>query len=137
MTAYNTLSFCDVPERQMPHANALAATVQQLSAGLGVAAAAVALRAGSPLSRALADGTPQATYTIAFLLVALLPVAAIPGITRMQRDAGSAARTVTVTAKAWLRTTVRTRLIRTGVRRSRYPARFLAGVAGAQRERPP
>jgi EmrB/QacA subfamily drug resistance transporter len=100
MTAYNTLSFCDVPERQMPHANALAATVQQLSAGLGVAAATVALRAGSPLSRALGDGTPQAAYTIAFLLVALLPVAAIPGITRMQRDAGSAARTVTVTAEA-------------------------------------
>jgi EmrB/QacA subfamily drug resistance transporter len=100
MTAYNTLSFCDVPERQMPHANALAATVQQLSAGLGVAAATVALRAGSPLSRALGDGTPQAAYTIAFLLVALLPLAAIPGITRLQRDAGSAARTVTVTAEA-------------------------------------
>jgi EmrB/QacA subfamily drug resistance transporter len=100
MTAYNTLSFCDVPEPQMPHANALAATVQQLSAGLGVAAAAVALRAGLPLSRALGDGTPQAAYTIAFLLVALLPMAAIPGITRMQRDAGSAARAVTVTADA-------------------------------------
>jgi EmrB/QacA subfamily drug resistance transporter len=102
MTAYNTLSFCDVPERQMPHANALAATVQQLSAGLGVAAATVALRAGSPLSRALGDGdgTPQAAYTIAFLLVALLPLAAIPGITRMHRDAGSAARTVTTTAEA-------------------------------------
>jgi hypothetical protein len=84
----------------MPHANALAATVQQLSAGLGVAAATVALRAGSPLSRALGDGTPQAAYTIAFLLVALLPMAAIPGITRMQRDAGSAARSVTVTAEA-------------------------------------
>jgi EmrB/QacA subfamily drug resistance transporter len=98
MTAYNTLSFCDVPERQMPHANALAATVQQLSAGLGVAAATVALRAGSPLSRTLGDGTPQAAYTIAFLLVALLPMAAIPGIARMQRDAGSAARTVTAEA---------------------------------------
>ena len=100
MTAYNTLSFCDVPERQMPHANALAATVQQLSAGLGVAAAAVALRAGVPLSRALADGTPQAAYTIAFLLVALLPLAAIFGIARMRHDADSAARTVTVAAEA-------------------------------------
>jgi len=60
----------------------------------------VALRAGSPLSRALGDGTAQAGYTIAFLLVALLPMAAIPGITRMQRDAGSAARTATVTAEA-------------------------------------
>lgn len=98
MTAYNTLSFCDVPERQMPHANALAATIQQLSAGLGVAAATVALRAGSPLSRALGDGTPHAAYTIAFLLVALLPMGAIPGIARMQRDAGSAARTVTAEA---------------------------------------
>jgi len=60
------------------------------TADLDVAAATVALRAGSPLSRALGDWTPQAAYTIAFLLVALLPTAAIPGIIRMQRDAGRA-----------------------------------------------
>jgi len=76
----------------MPHANALAATAQQLAFGLGVAAATVALRLGGPLSRALGAGTLHADYTIAFALVALFPLAAIPGIARMHRDAGSAAR---------------------------------------------
>ena len=45
-TSYNTLNYVDVPEAQMPHANSLAATSQQLSLGLGVAAATVALRLG-------------------------------------------------------------------------------------------
>jgi EmrB/QacA subfamily drug resistance transporter len=99
-TAYNTLSFCDVPETQMPHANALSATGQQLAAGLGVAAASVALRVGGPLGRALGADGLQADYTIAFLLIALLPLAAIPGIAWMNRDAGSAARTVRVPSEA-------------------------------------
>jgi EmrB/QacA subfamily drug resistance transporter len=99
-TSNNTLSFCDVPEAQMPHANALAATAQQLAFGLGVAAATVALRLGGPLSRALGAGTLHADYTIAFALVALLPLAAIPGIARMRRDAGSAARTARAPAQA-------------------------------------
>jgi EmrB/QacA subfamily drug resistance transporter len=99
-TSNNTLSFCDVPEAQMPHANALAATAQQLAFGLGVAAATVALRLGGPLSRGLGAGTLHADYTIAFALVALLPLAAIPGIARMHRDAGSAARTARAPAQA-------------------------------------
>jgi len=99
-TSNNTLSFCDVPEAQMPHANALAATAQQLAFGLGVAAATVALRLGGPLSRALGAATLHADYTIAFALVALLPLAAIPGIARMHRDAGSAARTARAPAQA-------------------------------------
>jgi EmrB/QacA subfamily drug resistance transporter len=99
-TSNNTLSFCDVPEAQMPHANALAATAQQLAFGLGVAAATVALRLGGPLSRTLGGGTLHAEYTIAFALVALLPLAAIPGIARMHRDAGSAARTARAPAQA-------------------------------------
>jgi EmrB/QacA subfamily drug resistance transporter len=99
-TSYNTLNFCDVPEAQMPHANALAATAQQLAFGLGVTAATVALRVGGPVSRALGAGTLQADYTIAFLVVALLPLAAIPGIARMRRDAGSAARTARAPAEA-------------------------------------
>jgi EmrB/QacA subfamily drug resistance transporter len=95
-TSYNTLSFVDVPEARMRHANALSATAQQLAAGLGVAAATIALRLGGPVSHALGTGTLKADYTIAFLLVALLPLAAIPGIARMHREAGSAARTLRV-----------------------------------------
>lgn len=99
-TSYNTLSFVDVPQARMPHANALSATVQQLAAGFGVAVATVALRIGSPVARALGHGTLQAEYTVGFLLVALLPLAAIPGIARMPREAGSAARAVRVPGEA-------------------------------------
>jgi EmrB/QacA subfamily drug resistance transporter len=95
-TAYNTLYFCDVPEQQMAHANALSATVGQLAAGFGVAFVAVALRIGGPLAGTVGHSGPQLAYSIAFLLVALLPLAAIPGITRLHKDAGSAARTVRV-----------------------------------------
>ncbi|MGH3249597.1 MAG: MFS transporter [Trebonia sp.] len=95
-TAYNTLYFCDIPEQQMTHANALSATVGQLAAGFGVAFVTVALRLGGPLAGALGHAGPQLAYSIAFLLVALLPLAAIPGITRLHKDAGSAARTVRV-----------------------------------------
>jgi MFS family permease len=93
-TSYNTLSFCDVPETQMPHANSLAATVQQLSIGLGVAAATIALRLGDPIGRLLPGGaTTKTAYTVAFVLIALLPLGAAAGVTRLHRDAGSAART--------------------------------------------
>ena len=93
-TAYNTLSFADVPEPRMPHANALSATGQQLAAGFGVAAATVAIRAGGPVARALGDGSLQAAYTVAFLLIAVLPLVALTGIVRLAGDAGSAARSV-------------------------------------------
>jgi Na+/melibiose symporter-like transporter len=100
MTAYNTLYFCDVPEQQMKHANTLSATTGQLAAGFGIAFVAVALRLGGPLGRALGHGGPQPAYTVAFLLVALLPLAAIPGIARLHPDAGSAARTVSAPSEA-------------------------------------
>jgi EmrB/QacA subfamily drug resistance transporter len=91
-TSYNTLSFCDVPEAQMAHANTLSATAQQLAAGLGVAAATLALRLGGALGSQLGPGTRPTSYSIAFLLLALLPLAAILGVTRLHRDAGNAAR---------------------------------------------
>jgi MFS family permease len=99
-TAYNTLYFCDVPEQQMPHANTLSATTGQLAAGFGVAFVTVALRLGGPLSRAAGHGGTQSAYTVAFLLVALLPLAALAGITRLHPDAGNAARTVRVPDEA-------------------------------------
>jgi EmrB/QacA subfamily drug resistance transporter len=92
-TSYNTLSFCDIPEAQMPHANSLSATTQQLSLGLGVAAATIALRLGEPIGRLLPGGaTLKSAYAIAFVLIALLPLAATFGVARLHADAGSAAR---------------------------------------------
>jgi len=92
-TSYNTLNYVDVPEAQMPHANSLAATAQQLSLGLGVAAATVALRLGD-LTAHLFPGHPanRTAFTVAFALMAVPPLAAALGVTRLHRDSGSAAR---------------------------------------------
>jgi MFS family permease len=91
-TSYNTLSYVDVPEATMPHANTLVATTQQLAAGLGVAAATLALRLGGTLDGHPGSDTAQVSYSIAFGCLALLPLAAMLGITRLRRDAGNVAR---------------------------------------------
>jgi EmrB/QacA subfamily drug resistance transporter len=103
-TSYNTLSFCDIPGPQMPHANSLSATTQQLSLGLGVAAATIALRLGGPIGRLLPGAaTTRTAYTVAFVLIALLPLGTTLGIARLHRDAGSAARTAPAAASPAVR----------------------------------
>lgn len=93
-TSYNTLIYSDVPEPQMAHANSLAATVQQLALGLGVAAATVALRFGAAVGVVLpgANG-PSDRYTVAFLLLAVLPLLGAASAARLAADAGSAVQT--------------------------------------------
>jgi EmrB/QacA subfamily drug resistance transporter len=100
-TSYNTLNYVDVPEAQMPHANSLAATSQQLSLGLGVAAATVALRLGD-LTAHLFPGRPaiQTAYTVAFGVMAVPPLIAALGVARLHKDSGSAARRPAATAPA-------------------------------------
>jgi EmrB/QacA subfamily drug resistance transporter len=94
-TAYVTLGFSDIPESLMAHANSLSATAQQLSAGFGIAAATLALRAGTPLADALSRHPTRATgYTIAFMLLAALSLISIAGAARLHPDAGSAVRTI-------------------------------------------
>jgi MFS family permease len=91
LTGYSTIGFADVPPEQMPDANALQATAQQLSVGLGVTVGAIALRAGEPLARALPGSFHQAdAYTIAFLLIAAVALMATVGAIRMHPDAGAA-----------------------------------------------
>ena len=91
-TSYNTLSYVDVPEATMPHANTLVATTQQLAAGLGVAAATLALRLGGTIDGRPGPATSPASYSIAFCCLALLPLAAMAGVSRLRRDAGNVAR---------------------------------------------
>ena len=91
-TSYNTLSYVDVPEATMPHANTLVATTQQLAAGLGVAAATLALRLGGTIDGRPGPATSPASYSIAFWCLALLPLAAMAGVSRLRRDAGNVAR---------------------------------------------
>lgn len=90
-TAFNTIVFADVPNEQISNANTLTSTVQQLSAGLGVAIGALALSVGGPLARAVgAAGTGRAPFVVAFLLVACLPLLAAAESVSLEHHAGAA-----------------------------------------------
>jgi EmrB/QacA subfamily drug resistance transporter len=93
LSAYTTLSFSEVPPEQMPDANTLSATSQQLCAGLGVAVATVALRAGLPVARLFtAHPSQSAAYPVAFVVLALVVLAATVGALRLHPEAGNAVR---------------------------------------------
>ena len=93
LTGYNTMAYSDVPEEQMRDANTLSVAAQQLSIGLGVAFAAVALRAGEPLGELLPGREePAAAYSVAFLIVALAALLACAGALRLHPAAGDVLR---------------------------------------------
>jgi EmrB/QacA subfamily drug resistance transporter len=90
-TAYNTIAFADVTADEMGNANTLSTTIQQLTMGLGIAAGALALRAGGPIARFFgASGTGGSPFTVAFLLLSLLAFAAVLDSALLNRDAGAA-----------------------------------------------
>jgi EmrB/QacA subfamily drug resistance transporter len=91
LTGYSTIVFSDTPPEQLRDANTLQATAQQLSVGLGVPLAAVALRAGHPLA-GLFSSHPAAgdAYTVAFALMAGVVLVATAAALRLHPDAGSA-----------------------------------------------
>ncbi len=93
LTAYSTIAFSDVPPDRMRDANTLAATVQQLGSGLGVALAVVALRAGGPIGDWLPGAsTPGTAYAVAFVALAIVALGATLQALRMHRTAGDALR---------------------------------------------
>ena len=90
-TAYNTIAFADVAPAEMGNANTLSTTIQQLTMGLGIAAGALALRAGGPIARLFgASGSGGSPFTVAFLLLSLLAFAAVLDSALLKRDAGAA-----------------------------------------------
>ena len=91
MTAYSTVGFADMPPEQIRDAATLSATSTQLSAGLSVAVATVALRAGSLLHGSGGAGSRTA-FEVAFWLLALIAAGPAIEAVRMRRDAGDAAR---------------------------------------------
>ena len=90
LTVYNTVGFADMPADQMRDANTLLATTTQLSNGLSVAFATIALRIGGLLPGA-AHGTTA--YTFAFCVLAGISLIAAAEAMRLRRDAGDAVRT--------------------------------------------
>jgi EmrB/QacA subfamily drug resistance transporter len=93
LTAYSTIAFSDVPPDRMRDANTLAATVQQLGSGLGIAAATVALRAGVPIGDWLPGKADAGTaYAVAFVVLAIVALGATVEAFRMHREAGDVLR---------------------------------------------
>ena len=91
-TAYNTLAFADIPPGDLPAANTLSSTVQQVAVGFGVAIGAVALRAGDPIGRWTGLQLPVAPYRVAFFLLAALTVLPVLESWRASRTSGNALR---------------------------------------------
>jgi EmrB/QacA subfamily drug resistance transporter len=91
LTGYSTIVFSDTPPEQMRDANTLQATAQQLSIGLGVPLAAIAIRAGRSLAGVFSSHpTPGDAYTVAFVLMAAVVLIATAAALRLHPDAGSA-----------------------------------------------
>ncbi len=93
MTAYSTVGFTELPPDEVRDANVLLAALTVLSAGLAVAVATVALRAGAllPSGGPLGAGD-KAAFTVAFWILALIAVGPAIEAFRMRRGAGDVAR---------------------------------------------
>ncbi|WP_030045667.1 MFS transporter [Streptomyces resistomycificus] len=89
LSAYATIAFADIEPERTADANALASTVQQLATGLGIALAALGLRASGPLAALLGLDGPTAAYAVAFGLLAVLPLACVAEALQLPRDAGA------------------------------------------------
>jgi MFS family permease len=86
LTGLSTLMVADVPTEQLPSANAMAATVQQLFSGLGVAAASVFLRASTLV---IGNDDQRAAYAIAFLATGGLALIATAILRQLRPAAGA------------------------------------------------
>jgi MFS family permease len=85
-TAYNTLAYGDVPRPQMSAATSLYTAGQQLSATIGVSVGALALEAARTFSGH--DVPLTADFSIAFIVVGLMTLAAAPVAVLMPLTAG-------------------------------------------------
>ena len=85
-TAYNTIAYADIDRARMSAATSFYTTFQQLMLTLGICLAAAALAA----SLAVTGHTRPllSDFSVAFLAVAAVALAAAPTCSRLPRDAG-------------------------------------------------
>ena len=86
-TAYNALAYGEVPRARMSAATSLYSTIQQVSLTLGISIGAASLTAAMALDGAASPGVPE--FGLAFLVVALISLAAAPLALLMPRDAAA------------------------------------------------
>ncbi len=85
-TAYSTLAYGDVPRDRVSAATSLYTAGQQLAATVGISAGAAALEGAMAFS---GRGTPTVwDFSVAFLAVSVLMLAAVPVAFLMPREAG-------------------------------------------------
>ena len=84
-TAYNTLAYGDVPRAKMSAATSLYTAAQQLAATIGISLGALALEVAMGFAR---RAPSVGDFSIAFVAVAALTLAAAPLAVRLPRDAG-------------------------------------------------
>ena len=88
-SGYNSVQFADVPTALTSGANTLASTMQQLAVGLGIAVAALIVRATTAGASAVDPGATELGYRWAFAVLALLLV--VPTIEAWRMSALSGA----------------------------------------------
>ncbi len=93
-TVYNTLAFADITPEDLPAANTLSSTVQQVAVGFGVAVGAVALRAGGPAGGWLGLDPPVGAYRFAFFVLAAITTLPLVEALLAARDSGNSLRRV-------------------------------------------
>jgi EmrB/QacA subfamily drug resistance transporter len=86
-TAYNALAYGEVARDRMSAATSLYSTIQQVSLALGISIGAASLTAAMAFDGAVSPGVPE--FGLAFLVVALISLAAAPLALLMPRDAAA------------------------------------------------
>lgn len=90
-SAITTLAFADVPQARMTPANTFYSTVQQMSAGLGIAMGAVFLRVSAVLNES-GDNYTVADFRLSFILVALVGFLSLFGYMQLNPTDGDVVR---------------------------------------------
>lgn len=93
MSAYFTVGLADLPRELSRDANVLTATVTQVTNGLAVAVAALALGIGRDLGRGVGRTGPDEPFTVAFALLGVVSLAAGAQAFRLDPGIGNEART--------------------------------------------
>ena len=89
-TAYNTLAFADIPRPRMSAATSLYSTIQQVSLTLGVTIGATCLEVAMHATPRTSQHAPTlGDFSVAFVAVALVSLAASPVALLMPRGAGA------------------------------------------------
>jgi chromate transport protein ChrA len=86
-TAFNTVAYDDIPSRRMSDATSFYTTFQQMMLSLGICIGALILSASSRIA-----GHVQPTlddFSVAFLVVTAISLAASPVSARLPADAGA------------------------------------------------